>query len=141
MLAIAIVKYTSFLSINPSIQQKQISSDKNYQNYNLSRLLLFYLIIITLFVFIVAIISLFVVFPFSVIDDIPIHRPYELFPLALFLISLYFFYKNKIYKNNDIFYKSLVISIVFDIFGQIIMSSSAQHFDTCLLYTSPSPRD
>ncbi|MGZ5551814.1 MAG: sensor histidine kinase [Nitrososphaeraceae archaeon] len=89
-----------------------------------------YLIIITLFVFIVAISSLFVVFPFSVIDDIPIHRPYEIFPLALFLISLYYFYQNKIYKNNDIFYKSLVISIVFDIFGQIIMSSSAQHFDT-----------
>ncbi len=130
MLAIAIVKYTSFLSINSRTQQTQISSDKNYQNYNLSRLLLLYLIIITLFVFIVAISSLFVVFPFSVIDDIPIHRPYEIFPLALFLISLYYFYQNKIYKNNDIFYKSLVISIVFDIFGQIIMSSFAQHFDT-----------
>ena len=130
MLAIAIVKYTSFLSINSSTQQKQISPDKNYQNYNLSRLLLLYLIIIILCVFSVAIISLFVVFPFSVIDDIPIHRPYEIFPLALFLISLYYFYQNKIYKNNDIFYKSLVISIVFDIFGQIIMSSSAQHFDT-----------
>ena len=74
--------------------------------------------------------SLFVIFPFSVIDYIPLHRPYELFPLALFLISLYYFYKNEIYKNKDIFYTSLVISIVFDIFGQIIMSSSAQHFDT-----------
>ncbi len=78
----------------------------------------------------VAISSLFVVFPFSVIDYIPLHRPYELFPLALFLISFYYFYKNKIYKNKDIFYTSLVISIVFDIFGQIIMSYSAQHFDT-----------
>ena len=28
------------------------------------------------------------------------------------------------------FYTSLAISIVFDIFGQIIMSYSAQHFDT-----------
>ena len=54
----------------------------------------------------------------------------RLFPLALFLISLFYFYKNKIYKNKDIFYTSLVISIVFDIFGQIIMSYSAQHFDT-----------
>ena len=89
-----------------------------------------YLIIITLFVSIVAISSLFVVFPFSVIDDIPIHRPYEIFPLALFLISLYYFYKNEIYKNKDVFYTGLVISIVFDIFGQIIMSYSAQHFDT-----------
>jgi signal transduction histidine kinase len=78
----------------------------------------------------VAISSLFVVFPFSVIDNFPIHRPYELFPLAFFLLSLYYFYKNKIYKNEDIFYTSLVISIVFDIFGQIIMSYSENYFDT-----------
>ena len=54
----------------------------------------------------------------------------EIFPLTLFLFSLYYFYKNGIYKNKDVFYTSLVISIVFDIFGQIIMSYSAQHFDT-----------
>jgi signal transduction histidine kinase len=140
MLAIAIVRYTSFLSVSSSSstqqkqkqkqQQKQISSDNNNENYKLSRLFLFYIIIATLFSSVVAIISLFVVFPFSVIDYIPLHRPYELFPLALFLISFYYFYKNKIYKNKDIFYTSLVISIVFDIFGQIIMSYSAQHFDT-----------
>jgi signal transduction histidine kinase len=134
MLAIAIVRYTSFLSIKSSKQQKQkqrqISSDKNNENYKLSRLLLLYLIIITLFVSIVAISSLFVVFPFSAIDDIPLHRPYEIFPLALFLFSLYYFYKNEIYKNKDIFYTGLVISIVFNVFGQIIMSYSAQHFDT-----------
>ena len=134
MLAIAIVKYTSFLSIKSSTQQKQkqrqISSDKNNENYKLSRLLLLYLVIITLFVSIVAISSLFVVFPFSAIDDIPLHRPYEIFPLALFLFSLYYFYKNEIYKNKDVFYTGLVISIVFDVFGQIIMTYSAQHFDT-----------
>ena len=89
-----------------------------------------YLIIVTLFSSVVAISSLYVIFPFSVIDNIPIHRPYELFPLALFLFSLYYFYKNRIYKNKDMFYTSLAISIVFDIFGQIIMSYSAQHFDT-----------
>ena len=134
MLAIAIVRYTSFLSIKSSKQQKQkqrqISSEKNNENYKLSRLLLLYLIIITLFVSIVAISSLFVVFPFSAIDDIPLHRPYEIFPLALFLFSLYYFYKNEIYKNKDVFYTGLVISIVFNVFGQIIMSYSAQHFDT-----------
>ena len=134
MLTIAIVKYTSFLSIKSSKQQKQkqrqISSDKNNENYKLSRLLLLYLIIITLFVSIVAISSLFVVFPFSAIDDIPLHRPYEIFPLALFLFSLYYFYKNEIYKNKDVFYTGLVISIVFNVFGQIIMSYSAQHFYT-----------
>ena len=132
MLAIAIVKYSSYLSVNSNIQQKQqqqISLGKKNENI-LSLSVLLYLIIVTLFVSIVAISSLFVVFPFSVIDDIPIHRLYETLPLALFLISLYYFYNNEVYKNNDIFYTSLVISIVFDIFGQIIMSYSANHFDT-----------
>src|ERR671910_1075003 len=132
MLAIAIFKYTSFSSVNSNIQQKQqqqISSGKKNENI-LSLSVLLYLIIVTLFVSIVAIISLFVVFPFSVIDDIPIHRLYETFPLGLFLLSLCYFYKNKIYKNKDIFYTSLVVSIVFDIFGQIIMSYSAHQFDT-----------
>jgi signal transduction histidine kinase len=139
MLAIAIVKYVSFSPLDSSTkellqQQQQKSSTKhtkkNYENYKFSRLFLLYLIIVTLFVSIVAISSLFVVLPFSVIDNITIHRPYEIFPLALFILSLYYFYKNKIYKNKDIFYTSLVISIVLDIFGQIIMSFSAQHFDT-----------
>jgi signal transduction histidine kinase len=134
MLTIAIVKYTSFLSFSPDSKQQQlqqqISSDKNNNEIKLSLSLLLYLIIVTLFVSIVAVSSLFVIFPFSVIDDIPLHRLYELFPLTLFLISLYYFYKNKIYKNKDIFYSSLAVSIVFDIFGQIIMSYSAQQFDT-----------
>ena len=134
MLTIAIVKYASFLSFSPDSkqqqQQQQISSDKNNNEIKLSLSLLLYLIIVTLFVSIVAVSSLFVVFPFSVIDDIPFHRLYELFPLTLFLISLCYFYKNKIYKNKDIFYYSLAVSIVFDIFGQIIMSYSAQQFDT-----------
>ena len=133
MLAIAIVRYTSLLAVSSSTQQQkgqQKSSKQDNENSKVSRLFLFSLITVTLFSSTVVISSLFVIFPFSVIDDIPIHRPYELFPLALFLISLYYFYKNKIYKNKDIFYTSLVISIVFDIFGQIIMSYSAQHFDT-----------
>jgi signal transduction histidine kinase len=133
MLAIAIFKYTTFSSVNLTKreqQQQQIPFNQNNKNI-LSKSLLFYFIIVTLISSAVAVSSLFVIFPFSVIDDgIPIHRPYEIFPLALFLISFYYFYKNRIYKNKDIFYTSLVISIVFDIFGQIIMSYSAQHFDT-----------
>ena len=106
-----------------------MNTNKNNEN-KLSRLLLLYLIIVTLFSSVLAISSLFVVLPFSVIDNIFIHRPYEIFPLTLFLFSLYYFYKNGIYKNKDVFYTSLAISIVFDVFGQIIMSYSAQHFDT-----------
>jgi signal transduction histidine kinase len=131
MLAIAIFKYTSFSSINSDTQQKQqqISLGKKKQNI-LSLSVLLYLIIVVLFVSIVAVSSLFVVFPFSVVDNIPIHRPYEIFALALFLVSLYYFYKNGIYKNKDVFYTSLAVSIVVDIFGQIIMSYSAHPFDT-----------
>src|SRR5918994_1827609 len=131
MLAIAIFKYTSFSCVNSDTQQKQqqISLGKKNQNI-LSVSVLLYLIIVILFVSIVAISSLFVVFPFSVIDNIPIHRPYEIFALALFLVSLYYFYKNGIYKNKDVFYTSLAVSIIVDIFGQIIMSYSAHPFDT-----------
>jgi signal transduction histidine kinase len=133
MLAIAIFRYTSLLSVSSSTQQQKLqqkSSNQDNENSKVSRLFLFSLITVTLFVSIVAISSLFVVFPFSAIDDIPLHRPYEIFPLALFLISLYYFYKNEIYKNKDVFYTGLVISIVFNVFGQIIMSYSTQHFDT-----------
>ena len=128
MLSIAIIKYISFSSY--TLDTKQQASSKLNKEEKLTKFLLFYLVIFTLFASIVAISSLFVVFPFSVIDYLPLHRPYEIFPLALFLLAVYYFYKNKIYKNNDVFYKSIIVSIVVDIFGQIIMSSSAHHFDT-----------
>ena len=85
MLAIAIVKYASFLSFSSSgsKQEQQISLDKDNE-IKLSLSLLLYLIIVTFFVSIVAISSLFLVFPFSVIENIPLHRPYEFFPLAFF---------------------------------------------------------
>ena len=136
MLFIAIFKYVSFSSMYSSTQQPQhqqkssnMNTNKNNEN-KLSRLLLLYLIIVTLFSSVLTISSLYVILPFSVIDNIPIHRPLEIFPLTLFVFSLYYFYKNGIYKNKDVFYTSLAISIVFDVFGQIIMSYSAQPFDT-----------
>jgi signal transduction histidine kinase len=137
MLAIAIVKYTSLSSIVSKTKQKQqqvplggTNNNDNNKNSKLPKSLLYYLIVLAIYSSILATSSLFVVFPFSVIDNILIHRPYEIFPLALFLISLYYFYKNGIYKNKDIFYSSLVVSIVFDIFRQTIMSYSAHYFDT-----------
>ena len=77
-----------------------------------------------------AISSLFIVFPGSVIDDFPMHRPYEIPGLALFLVALLYFYKNQLYKKSDVFYKGLLGSLVIDIFGQIIMSYSTTSFDT-----------
>jgi signal transduction histidine kinase len=128
MLSIAMIKYTFFSSFTPGTKQQ--TTPKINKEEKISKLVLFYLIIFTLFASIIAISSLFTVFPFSVIDNIPLHRPYEIFPLALFSMSLYYFYKNKIYKNKDVLYTSIIVSIVFDIFGQIIMSYSEYHFDT-----------
>jgi signal transduction histidine kinase len=125
MFFIAMYKYNSLSSQD----SQQNSSEKSNKN-KLSKVLLLCLVTSTLFASIVAISSLFVVFPFSVIDNFPLHRPYELFPLSLFIVSIYYFYKNKIYENKDILYVSIVLSIVFDIFGQIIMSYSAYNFDT-----------
>ena len=122
-------KVTFFSSF--SSDTKQQFSLKLNKEKKLTKSLLFYLIIFTSFASIKSLLtSLFTVFPFSVIDNLPLHRAYEFFPLALFSLSLYYFYKNKIYKNSDIFYTSILVSIVIDIFGQIIMSFSGQHFDT-----------
>jgi signal transduction histidine kinase len=77
-----------------------------------------------------AISSLFVVFPGIVLDNYPIHRPYEIPPLILFLVALFYFYKNRLDKKNDVFYKGIVGSILIDAFAQIIMSYSTASFDT-----------
>jgi signal transduction histidine kinase len=49
---------------------------------------------------------------------------------VLFVIALFYFYKNQLYKKSDIFYKGLLGALVIDIFGQIIMSYSTTSFDT-----------
>jgi signal transduction histidine kinase len=74
--------------------------------------------------------SLFVVFPGIVLDNYPLHRPYEIPPLILLLVALFYFYKNQLDKKRDVFYKGIVGSILIDAFAQIIMSYSAASFDT-----------
>ena len=94
------------------------------------KVLVWSLVILTIAAGGVAISSLFIVFPGSVLDDFPIHRPYEIPPLALFVVALLYFYKNKLYRKSDVFYKGVLAAIVIDIFGQIIMSYSTTSFDT-----------
>jgi signal transduction histidine kinase len=43
---------------------------------------------------------------------------------------LFYFYKNRLDKKNDVFYKGIVGSILIDAFAQIIMSYSPASFDT-----------
>ncbi|HEU4824694.1 MAG TPA: histidine kinase dimerization/phospho-acceptor domain-containing protein, partial [Nitrososphaeraceae archaeon] len=113
-----------------STLQMQGQGYKYKQEKRLPRSLLAALVILTITSAAVAVSSLFIVFPGSVIDDYFIHRPYELPPLALFVIALLYFYKNQLYKKSDIFYKGLLGSLVIDIFGQIIMIYSTTSFDT-----------
>ena len=104
--------------------------EDNNKKQKIPKFLVASLVILTIGFAYVALSSLFIIYPGSVIDDFPIHRPYELPGLALFFVALFYFYKNQLYKKSDVFYKGIVGSLVIDIFGQIIMSYSTTSFDT-----------
>jgi signal transduction histidine kinase len=59
-----------------------------------------------------------------------VHRPYEIPSLTLFIIALVLFYKNGLYKKSDVFFKGILAYLIIDIYAQIIMSFSANSFDT-----------
>jgi signal transduction histidine kinase len=126
MFAIAIANYPRLSSKSDTIYDP---SDKN-ENDKIPRILFVSLFALTAISGLLAISSLFLVFPGAVLDNFPIHRPYEIPALALFLVALIYFYKNELYKKSDIFYKGLLGALVIDIFGQIIMAYSTTSFDT-----------
>ena len=111
-------------------EEEEENNNNNTKKQKIPKFLVASLVILTSVSAFVAISSLFIVFPGSVIDNFPIHRPYEIPGLALFLIALFYFYKNQLYKKSDVFYKGILGALVIDIFGQIIMSYSASSFDT-----------
>ena len=147
MLAIAIIKYqvlskdsdfTSSSSSSVNLTSGQLETSQSFENdlyYNhqpegsdlenwqhrnkskLQKSFLIPLIVLSTVSAGIAIGSLFFIFPGSVIDNYPIHRPYEIPPLVLFLIALVYFYKNQLYKRNDTFYKGILGAILIDIFG------------------------
>ncbi|CAN5421098.1 hypothetical protein BH18THE2_BH18THE2_06570 [soil metagenome] len=121
------------LSASSSIPSSQLQGEKSIEEERENKLpktLSAALVILTIASAVLAISSLFIVFPGSVIDNFSVHRPYEIPPLALFVIALFYFYKNQLYKKSDVFYKGLLGALVIDIFGQIIMSYSTSSFDT-----------
>jgi signal transduction histidine kinase len=91
--------------------------------------LLFPLIMLAVLSISVVAFSFFTIFP-EIVTDYPIHRPYEIPSLVLFSIALLYFYRKKIYKTNDFFYKGVLGALIIDIFGEIIMSFSASNFHT-----------
>lgn len=131
MLTIAILKYSKSAKEVEAINQtnhEQIG--QQISDIRIQKRFLFYLIPLAIFSIGAALSSLYLVFPSSVIDDYSLHRPYEIPPLFLFSIALFFFYKRKLNKRNDLVYKGLAIYLILDIFSQIIMSYSAISFDT-----------
>jgi signal transduction histidine kinase len=133
MFVIAIAGYPLLASVTRKPNGGILAEPENQtleRPEKIPKVLVWSLVILTVAAGGVAIGSLFVVFPGSVLDDFPIHRPYEIPPLALFVVALLYFYKNELYRKSDVFYKGVLAAIVIDIFGQIIMSYSTTSFDT-----------
>jgi signal transduction histidine kinase len=133
MLVIAIAKFSSLSSSKGDEQERKeevIKTAQKRRTKKLQKTGVIYLTILAILAASVAISSLFFVLPASVIDDYSIHRPYEIPSLVLFIVALFYFYKNQLYKRNDAFYKGILGYLVVEIFAQIIMSYSAASFDT-----------
>jgi signal transduction histidine kinase len=150
MLAIAIVKYSTLTkdissgiasihtrkqeevleSLPPQGENKQELKEHARLQNKLQITFVFILVLLASMAAAIAISSLFSVFPGMVLDNYPLHRPYELPSLALFLMALVYFYKRQLYKKSDAFYKGMLVSIVIDAFAQVIMSYSITSYDT-----------
>jgi signal transduction histidine kinase len=133
MLVIAIVKFSSLSSSDFEGEGRRRKEEEHKPGrIKLRKTVIVYVYFIPLAILAasIAISSLFLVLPASVVDDYSIHRPYEIPALVLFVIALFYFYKNELYKRNDAFYKGLLGYLIVDIFAQIIMSYSAISFDT-----------
>ena len=125
---------SSLSSQTPSSQREKEEElpmvEKRIVMRRMPKIIVGYLVALTIVSAYIAISSLFIVFPGSVIDNFPVHRPYEIPALGLFLVALFYFYRNQLYRKSDVFYKGLLGALVIDIFGQIIMSYSTTSFDT-----------
>jgi signal transduction histidine kinase len=134
MLVMAIAKYSALSSSRQGGERREKTETEGNRGdtkpNKLQKTVVVYLTILAILAASVALSSLFLVFPASVIDTYSIHRPYEIPSLVLFIVALFYFYKNQLYKRKDAFYKGLLGYLVVDIFSQIIMSYSAASFDT-----------
>lgn len=92
------------------------------------RTTLFYVLGLTVFAIIVAMLSLSVSFPILNADLEPA-RPYELPAAVLFGVGLVYYYRKKLYFIDDNFYKGILIALIIDIFGNLILVFSFNDFD------------
>jgi signal transduction histidine kinase len=130
----AIVRFSSLSSSNDDGQERRRNEEEEKRQRRrrtkLRKTVAVYFIPLAILAASVSISSLFFVLPASVVDDYSIHRPYEIPSLVLFIVALFYFYKNQLYKRTDAFYKGILGYLIVDIFSQIIMSYSAISFDT-----------
>src|SRR6478672_1431629 len=100
MLVIAIAKYSALSSSKEKEKEKegeQVNKEKQTEtesinkSIKLQKTVILYLTILAIFAASVAISSLFLVFPASVVDSYSIHRPYEIPSLVLFIVALVYF--------------------------------------------------
>jgi signal transduction histidine kinase len=141
MLVYAVVKYSPTSSSENQSSSERQSLHKN-DNKDLQHaigdndgerlhasLLLFSLVVFAILAISVVVVSFFSIFPI-IVTNYFVHRPYEIPSLVLFSLALAYFYKKKLYKINDVFYKGILGALIIDIFGQAIMSFSGMNFDT-----------
>lgn len=140
MLVYAVLRYSpTSPSENQSAPQRQNlhkNDNKDLQpvigdndNERLHASLLFSLVVFSILAISVVVVSFFSIFP-NIVLNYFIHRPYEIPSLFLFSLALAYFYKKRLYKINDVFYKGILGALIIDIFGQAIMSLSGMNFDT-----------
>ena len=115
-------------------EEKDNFDSTNYQHIGqegekLHRSLLVPLLVLAFLAVSVVVMSFFTIFP-GIVLPYSLARPYENPSLILFSIALFLFYKNKLYKSNDAFYKGILGALIIDVFGQIIMSYSGTNFHT-----------
>lgn len=143
MILIAIAKYSFLLpddkikSENKKVYGKEHHTNKTQSEihqkeiqYRIEKNLILYLMILGGLALTMAVLSLFVIFPASVLDNYSFHRPYEIPSLILFSLALFFFYKRHLYLKKDDIYKGILVFLIINIFSQIIMTYSTKSFDT-----------
>jgi len=128
-LAVSNIQKDEQISNKASSHPASFAKDSSNQK-KIPKILIGSLILLSIISAAAAVSSLYIVFPGSVMDNFAIVRPYEIPGLVLFLLALFYFYKNQLYKKSDVFYKGILGSLVIDIFGQLIMSYSSTSFDT-----------
>jgi signal transduction histidine kinase len=127
VMIIAILRYAMVANQQPAAREDSPDQTKRKGRQEFVSLSIITLTMIT--AAFLTVVSFFTILP-SITVDYPLHRPYEIPPLIMFSVALFLFYKRGLYKTTDVFYKGILLSLLLDVFSQIVMSYSIIPFDT-----------